>query len=120
MLRAFLSRFFVTSIIVAAACGPATTDVGGHTQPPPDSVPPVISAVVAAAHTCALSDAGAVYCWGYDAENNGADVTVVTPTLATPAGLTFRSLSVSKVDDVTCAITTTGAAYCWGENDHGQ
>jgi len=121
MLRAFISRFFVTSIVVVAACGPGTTDAGAHgAGTGPDTI--AVSSVVAASHTCALTVDGAVYCWGYTAEQpDGTDRLVATPTpVEAPSGIAFQSLSVSKVEDVTCGIATTGAAYCWGENDHGQ
>jgi alpha-tubulin suppressor-like RCC1 family protein len=112
------------SVVAAGAiqaCAPATTDVGAHEQQPPDTNPPAISTIVAAAHTCALTPAGAAYCWGYDVEQAGVDQFVLSPTLVVPpAGIAFQSLSVSKVEDVTCALATTGAAYCWGDNDHGQ
>jgi len=125
ILWAFISRSFVASIIVVAACGPATTDAGAHgVGTGTDTIPQAISSVVAASHTCALTVAGAAYCWGYTVEQpGGTDRLVVTPTpVQAPNGgaITFQSLSVSKVEDVTCAVATTGAAYCWGENDHGQ
>src|SRR6478736_7736730 len=120
MLRSFTSRSIgIVLTVVAAcaiqACAPATTDIGGHEQQPPDATPPTISSVVAASHTCALTSAGAAYCWGYDVEHAGLDQSVLNPTLVSPpAGVAFQSISVSKVEDVTCALAATGAAYCWG------
>lgn len=57
---------------------------------------------------CALSLAGAAYCWAS---------TVSTPTAQTsfPA---FTSISAGVL--TTCAITAAGAAYCWGDNRAGQ
>jgi alpha-tubulin suppressor-like RCC1 family protein len=84
---------------------------------------PAVNFVVAGAHTCALTSAGAAHCWGYNANGQlgNNDTAIVNPTpVATVGGLEFQSLSVSKVQDVTCGVTPDGAAYCWGENNEGQ
>ena len=123
----FRSISILTSLaagVAVQACDPAVTGVGTPRGggAGADTVPPSISSVVAASHTCALTTTGAAYCWGYSIEQpGGTDTPVVSPTLVpAPNGIIFQSLSVSKVEDVTCALATTGAAYCWGENDHGQ
>jgi len=58
--------------------------------------------------TCAVTIAGAAYCWG-----NGQ----ATPT-AIAGGLVFASLSASG--DHACGVTWDGIAYCWGSNYAGQ
>jgi alpha-tubulin suppressor-like RCC1 family protein len=82
-----------------------------------------VATVVTGAHSCAITTAGAAYCWGYNGSGQlgNGDTSLVTPKpVAVAGGLTFRSLSVSKVEDVTCGITVAGAAYCWGTNASGQ
>ncbi len=76
--------------------------------------------------TCALSEEGIAYCWGYivgEALNavpappcgihpcNNAPTRVVTE---------LRFTDISAGDVVTCAISTAGRAYCWGDNTEGQ
>lgn len=82
-----------------------------------------IKSVVTGAHTCALALAGTAYCWGYNADgqlgNNDTSLVNAIPVAVT-GGLTFASLSVSKVEGVSCGLTPAGAAYCWGDNDDGQ
>ena len=75
--------------------------------------------------TCALSTAGAAYCWG--AGSNGqlgnrgtaaSDRPVAVTRSGALAGVTLTQISVGA--DAVCALSTAGAAYCWGANDDGQ
>ncbi|MFN5934086.1 MAG: RCC1 domain-containing protein, partial [Roseiflexaceae bacterium] len=90
------------------------------------SMPPGVTfaSITAAggAHTCALTSAGAAYCWGYNMFGQLGDSTnthMSTPvTVILPAGVTFASISVGNSH--TCALTSAGVAYCWGLNNQGQ
>jgi hypothetical protein len=75
-----------------------------------------------ASHTCAITTAGGVMCWGNngagqlgvgDAANRLAPADVALAGGATPA---FISAGVSH----TCAVTTAGAVQCWGSNQTAQ
>lgn len=84
---------------------------------------PVIESAVVGGHSCALTTAGAAYCWGYNANgqlgNNETSIINTTP-VAVAGEIAFQSLAVSKVEDATCGLSTAGAAYCWGRNTNGQ
>ena len=70
--------------------------------------------------TCALTSAGAAYCWGADwagSRGTGGYGPATMPQ-AVIGGLKF--ISISTGDDHTCALTSAGAAYCWGENGTGE
>jgi alpha-tubulin suppressor-like RCC1 family protein len=73
-------------------------------------------------YTCALTSAGAAYCWGknnFGQLGDGTNTDSSTPVaVSMPAGVTFTSISVGY--EHTCALTSTGAAYCWGANGFGQ
>jgi alpha-tubulin suppressor-like RCC1 family protein len=74
-------------------------------------------------HTCALTSASGVLCWGnnqYGQVGNGSTTTAVT----SPANIIGFSLPafVGLVAGAnhTCALQTDGGASCWGRNSNGQ
>jgi len=110
---------FLCAAVGAQACDSSVMDAPHSTEPPP-SAPKIVS-VAAGAHTCAISDVGAAYCWGYDAGGPfGGSGSAMNPLPVAAGGLVFNALSVSKIQNITCGLTTTGAAFCWGENITGQ
>jgi alpha-tubulin suppressor-like RCC1 family protein len=81
------------------------------------------AAAVAAgySHTCALTAAGGLLCWGDDYSGQSGDGTMTYHT--TPVvvlGLTTGVLSVAAAAEHTCALTSGGGVKCWGRNDDGQ
>jgi alpha-tubulin suppressor-like RCC1 family protein len=71
-------------------------------------------------HTCAVTAAGAAYCWGSNWSGElGNGTTTGSPTpVAVVGGLSFAA--VSSGANHTCGVTTSGGAYCWGANWSGQ
>lgn len=72
-------------------------------------------------HTCALNSAGAVQCWGYNANGqlgNGSTTNVATPV--TVAGISGSATALVAGSQHTCALTSAGTAQCWGNNLYGQ
>ncbi len=84
---------------------------------------PLYGVTVAAgySHTCALTGAGGLLCWGdnsFGEIGDGSTTDHTTPVGA--AGLATGVQAVAAGDEHTCAVTTDGGAKCWGANFFGQ
>lgn len=85
----------------------------------------IVKIFVAQYHSCALSDDGLVYCWGYNGYGQlGRGHTTTSAATAVPeevggllAGKTVTDIGGTA--DTSCAIAL-GKIYCWGHNSEGQ
>jgi alpha-tubulin suppressor-like RCC1 family protein len=71
--------------------------------------------------TCALTNAGAAYCWGDNVNFHGLGVAGIPANSLVPlpvvGGLTFTSIGIGN--RLSCGVTTAGAGYCWGTSSWG-
>jgi len=119
------------SVVAGEACCWGQDDVGQSSGTPGTlvsmptavaGVPDVIAVSPGRSSSCALTEAGDVWCWGYsllvpdDARDtcvSGADL-ICPPTRIFRAGLPFVSLARSPASEVGCAIDMNGGLWCWG------
>jgi len=82
---------------------------------------PVVAVASGSAHSCALTTAGAVKCWGANTSGqlgNGGQTDSPTPVDVSsfPDGVA----AIAAGSAHTCALTKAGAVTCWGINTWGQ
>ena len=83
----------------------------------------VIAMAAGNEHTCALTVAGTVKCWGYNYNGQlgigiGSNSGSLTPVTVT--GLSAEIVAITAGYSHTCALSAAGGVWCWGFNDYGQ
>jgi len=83
-------------------------------------------------HTCAVSNAGNVYCWGYNARGglgNGNYTSQNLPVRVIKGAADAADNDGTYLNNIgsiyaekyhTCAIADSGNTYCWGQGTYGQ
>ena len=74
-----------------------------------------------AEHSCALTAADGIKCWGDNVYGQVGDGTTIGRTSPVDvSGLTSGIVLISAGFWHTCAVTDTGGVKCWGRNQYGQ
>lgn len=70
-------------------------------------------------HSCALSTAGLVYCWGLGVNGLLGTGTRVPSPAPVPVATALRFVQIAVGGAHSCALTASGEAWCWGFNRWG-
>jgi alpha-tubulin suppressor-like RCC1 family protein len=72
-------------------------------------------------HSCALTSAGAMFCWGKNANGQlGIGNFVSIRSAAAVPSMTTGVIAITAGAYHSCALKTGGLMYCWGLNSSGQ
>jgi|GEM_PF-2046048 len=80
----------------------------------------VVDLAVSTSHTCALVDAGDLYCFGSNYFGELGDGTTENSRRALKVAGISGAKHVATGAEVSCAVVADGSVSCWGMNDHGQ
>ena len=103
--------------------GQLGNNLSGEGPTPPGDVLGLTSGVAAITagffHTCALTTAGGVKCWGIGGPlGDNSTTNRLTPVDVT--GLTSGVAAIAAGASHTCALTSGGGVKCWGQSLNGQ
>jgi alpha-tubulin suppressor-like RCC1 family protein len=111
--QAMTGALFIPFLVLGACAGMRAPSAGLPTS--------LVNITAGEQHTCSLTSAGAVKCWGLNHEGQLGDGTRIdkkTPVDVTE--LTTGAKTVAAGERHTCAVTHDRAGKCWGDNEYSQ
>ena len=82
---------------------------------------PLTAVSAGSAHSCAIDQAGAVWCWGREANGRlGRGGAPSNPAIPLVVSSSAQFTQVAAGGAHTCGLDTSGAGICWGAGSSGQ
>ena len=81
--------------------------------------PPFVQVAPGLTHTCAITPAGGLYCWGSNFDGQFGDGTTTGSTDPEPVALPQPLRAIGAGFGHTCGLADS-SAYCWGRGNGGQ
>jgi alpha-tubulin suppressor-like RCC1 family protein len=89
-----------------------------QTRPTPISTAAAVGA--GSGHTCVVTGAGEVRCWGRNTHGQLGDGTQTSRKEAAPVSGIGDAVAVTAAGYHSCALRVDGTVWCWGDNGSGQ
>ncbi len=116
--RAWAGAVLGAWAVLVCSGAAAASPVGGATTPLPSARAKAIAA--GGSHTCALTRAGIVECWGSNRAGQLGDGTTADRRFPVAVSALAGVAAIAAGGSFTCARSSAGGVACWGDNAHGQ
>jgi alpha-tubulin suppressor-like RCC1 family protein len=119
--QGFSFPFILTGATALLAAGLAAAASAEPPENTAHTLPRAVAVSGGAHHTCALTEAGGVMCWGWNVAGQLGDGTTtdrLTPVAVKGLESGVKAIAAGIV--YTCALLETGRVKCWGGNSDGE
>jgi len=118
LLLSLVTAAAVMIVPFVVTSSPATGDIGEATTAAVADAQRLVG--LGALHTCAVTDAGTVRCWGNNDYGQLGNGTTSTSSIPSPVSGLIGVQQVAAGAQHTCALRHAGTIWCWGFDANGE